>query len=84
MLLSPLSLRWDSMEEAEVGYFHLLRLVRLWGKNSIFRVSFKKKKFLLKAGLVKQDALVYFLNSYFPPLPAASKGYFSPVFTVKT
>lgn len=25
VLLSPLSLRWDSME-AEVGYFHLLRL----------------------------------------------------------
>lgn len=43
-----LSLRWDSMEEAEVGYFHLLRLVRLWGKNSIFRVSFKKKKVSLE------------------------------------
>ena len=43
-----------------------------------------KKKFLLKAGLVKQNALVYFLNGHFLPLPAASKGYFSLIFTLKT
>lgn len=73
------------MEEAKVGYLHLLRLVRLQEKKkttTIFMV-YLKKKFLLKAGLVKQNALVYFLNGHFLPLPAASKGYFSPIFTLK-